>query len=187
MDRQETNPVQALTRAEYYKNWRNERKAKGLCFRCDDPVAKAGNVHCGKCSEKSRPYEIAIRAQRKKEGLCALGCGQVAAEGKVRCDDCVKSASEYQKTEYRKLKHEVVVAYGGECKCCKEQIEMLLTLDHKLNDGSIARRKSNYNALSHYRKVLAAGCPDTYQLLCWNCNYGKFRNGGICPHQTLTT
>jgi hypothetical protein len=187
MDRQKTEPVQKLTRAEYLKGWRAERKSKGLCFRCDDPVTTIGTVHCEKCSTRSKPYEAALRAQRKQDGLCALGCGQVAAEGKVRCDDCTKSHSDYQKNEYRKLKHEIVIAYGEECICCGERIEMLLTLDHKLNDGSLARQKSNYNALTHYREVLAAGCPDTYQLLCWNCNYGKFRNGGVCPHQTLTT
>ena len=25
---------------------------------------------------------------------------------------------------------------------------------------------------------------DRYQLLCSNCNQGKVRNGGVCPHVT---
>ena len=26
--------------------------------------------------------------------------------------------------------------------------------------------------------------PDTIQILCFNCNCGRARNGGICPHET---
>jgi hypothetical protein len=25
--------------------------------------------------------------------------------------------------------------------------------------------------------------PAGFQVLCLNCNHGRFRNGGICPHQ----
>jgi hypothetical protein len=28
------------------------------------------------------------------------------------------------------------------------------------------------------------GFPDGFQTLCFNCNVGKYKNGGVCPHQS---
>ncbi len=25
--------------------------------------------------------------------------------------------------------------------------------------------------------------PEGFQVLCWNCNLGKYYNGGVCPHR----
>jgi hypothetical protein len=27
---------------------------------------------------------------------------------------------------------------------------------------------------------------DTFQVLCFNCNIGRERNGGMCPHKAVT-
>lgn len=42
--------------------------------------------------------------------------------------------------------------------------------------------------LERLAKNLCTGCgkrphPEGFQTLCYNCNIGKHRNGGICPHQ----
>lgn len=31
-------------------------------------------------------------------------------------------------------------------------------------------------------EIIAAGFPAEYQILCFNCNIGRSRNGGRCPH-----
>lgn len=33
-----------------------------------------------------------------------------------------------------------------------------------------------------YRWAILNGFPDELQLLCFNCNCGRQRNGGVCPH-----
>lgn len=75
--------------------------------------------------------------------------------------------------------------YGPCCACCKELNILLLTVDHINNDGNVDRRPngSRYTGRALYRKVINEGFPDKYQILCYNCNMGKFRMGGICPHK----
>lgn len=85
--------------------------------------------------------------------------------------------------QYRKkLRAEMIAAYGDCCKCCGESQSMFLQLDHINNDGAAERRIIKTG--SHlWAKLKKAGWPsDRYQLLCANCNFGKLLNGGICPH-----
>ncbi len=85
--------------------------------------------------------------------------------------------------EYRaKLRAEMILAYGGRCACCGERQPEFLQLDHIHNDG--AEDRKNNPATKLFAKLKRLGWPkDRYQLLCANCNFGKFMNGGICPHQ----
>jgi hypothetical protein len=182
VDRQEIEQIKKLTPKERERKWRDQRKIKGLCARCDK-VSMSGHTVCTDCQTNVNIHMKGIYTNRKQTGRCVQGCGRVAENGLTRCEICNK----IQTDKHRDLRHEVVVAYGGKCVCCSERIEMLLTIDHKLNNGARERRRMSYNAFRFYRKIVREGFPDIYQLLCWNCNYGKFRNGGLCPHQTLTT
>jgi hypothetical protein len=29
------------------------------------------------------------------------------------------------------------------------------------------------------------GYPEGFQVLCMNCNWGRYRNGGVCPHELM--
>lgn len=82
------------------------------------------------------------------------------------------------------LRAELLAAYGGRCACCGEVESIFLDLDHIDNDGASDRKKhSNGQQLMVWLK--ATGWPRYgYQILCCNCNQGKARNGGVCPHQT---
>jgi hypothetical protein len=71
--------------------------------------------------------------------------------------------------------------YGGVCACCGEDERLFLTLDHVNNDGKEHRAK--HPGLPMYLIAKAEGYPDDLQLLCYNCNCGKARNGGVCPHR----
>jgi hypothetical protein len=61
----------------------------------------------------------------------------------------------------------------------------MLTIDHVHNDGHIeragARRSASY---TYYNKIIMAGFPSSYQLLCNSCNLSKHINGGTCEHKT---
>jgi len=174
------------SRSEYHKHWRIERKKKGLCFCCDHPVGVLGRVHCLECAERIKPQEKAAREQRRKEGLCIRGDKRPAIAGTPFCQDCRTKSSEKQKQQYRELRPQVLGGYGGACVCCGERIDAFLTLDHTLNNGAEERKQSNYNLLQLYRRVIAEKFPPEYQLLCWNCNCGRAKNGGICPHKETT-
>ena len=110
-----------------------------------------------------------------------------------RCKECSdKTSSQWQKDRpewkktknrksYRRAKAEVFERYGSACKCCGETEPMFLTIDHVNNDGGGRYRKDRGYAM--YQKIIDEGFPAKYQVLCWNCNTGKQRNGGVCPHK----
>jgi len=87
------------------------------------------------------------------------------------------------KNQQVKLRQQVINGYGGKCFCCGESEALFLDLDHINNDGKLDRDKFN-SYRSFYRWLRTEGFPrDKYQLLCSNCNQGKRRNGGSCPHE----
>jgi hypothetical protein len=92
--------------------------------------------------------------------------------------------NEREKTRYAGLRATVIEAYGSVCACCGEKEPKFLELDHILNDGCHHRKTLGRGARPIYFFLKRNGFPkDAYQLLCANCNQGKVRNGGICPHQ----
>jgi hypothetical protein len=92
----------------------------------------------------------------------------------------------YQRYYASKIKDEVFQAYGNECRCCGENEPVFLTIDHI--DGSGAAHKASGeigpSGSKLYRWLKRRGFPkDNFQLLCLNCNRGKFLNRGRCPHE----
>lgn len=87
-----------------------------------------------------------------------------------------------QQSSYRKLRNALIAAYGGVCKCCGESEVMFLEIDH-INGGGAKHLRSKPPA-TIYREMLENYQPTEYQVLCSNCNRGRQRNGGVCPHQT---
>jgi hypothetical protein len=82
------------------------------------------------------------------------------------------------------FKQRVVAAYGGACTCCGESEITFLTVDHV--NGRLPehrRRTSKMSGWILYKHVEREGYPDTYTILCFNCNSGRAINGGVCPHQ----
>lgn len=97
-------------------------------------------------------------------------------------------AAESEKTKrlYAKWKDEVYAAYGGyRCVCCDEREKLFLSIDHIHNDGNEERRSGKYTATGtgFYQWLRKSGFPPGYQVLCMNCQVGKHKNGGTCPHQ----
>jgi len=82
-----------------------------------------------------------------------------------------------------RLRRKVFAAYGGKCTCCGEPRERFLTLDHTYNDGAEHRRQLNARGYEIYRAAVKENFPGRYTVLCYNCNFGKAFNGGVCPHQ----
>ena len=82
-------------------------------------------------------------------------------------------------------------AYGGyKCACCGEADPEFLTLDHSDGNGGDHRRSrsttgNNWGWGGHHLYLLLKqkGFPPGFQVLCMNCNFGKTRNNGVCPHK----
>ena len=89
--------------------------------------------------------------------------------------------------EYRhKQKAEAYKILGSCCKCCGENTIPFLTIDHVNNDGFKDKQKVRNPTNRAYLEVVKNIFPGKYQLLCWNCNNGKYLNNGICPHKELS-
>ena len=85
----------------------------------------------------------------------------------------------------KRVKKEVIDHYGGKCVCCGETELLFLTIDHINNNGAEQRLKNGLKGGSSdksYRWIIKNDFPDDLQLLCWNCNCGRARNNGVCPH-----
>jgi len=54
------------------------------------------------------------------------------------------------------------------------------------NDGAEYRRNLPYDkyttGVNMARWLKKNNYPDGFQVLCMNCNLGKQRNNGVCPH-----
>jgi len=95
----------------------------------------------------------------------------------------------YRKERWAKLKLIVLTYYGGnppKCACCNESRIEFLTIDHVNNDGKKHRKQiGSPTGGKFYRWLVQHNFPNNplLQVLCFNCNYGKRVNGGICPHE----
>ena len=59
-----------------------------------------------------------------------------------------------------------------------------MSIDHINNDGYKHRELTNIgNGSTTYFWLIKNNFPDDFQILCMNCNHGKSRNNGICPHK----
>lgn len=97
-----------------------------------------------------------------------------------------------ERERYHELKDQVYAAYGGRvCACCGETEPKFLSIDHVNNDGNERRKEHRYGVgkagggMKLYMKIAELGFPPDYQVLCMNCNWGKARNNGVCPHETV--
>ena len=101
-----------------------------------------------------------------------------------------------RKREYNsKIKMRVMRTYSKSnepfCACCGENILQFLSIDHINNDGAKHRKilgngksRGGTSGQKMYEWLIKNNFPSGFQVLCMNCNCGKERNGGVCPHVT---
>jgi hypothetical protein len=132
---------------------------------------------CGKC-EKSKPLSAFARRGRGYQSMCRECFSIYSAENRERL-------AETQRIWYRKIKMQVIEAYGGACACCGESNPAFLCLDHVNNDGA-AWKRADLLSRSLWHWTWKQECPEDIQLLCANCNMAKHFNPGGCPHRPLS-
>jgi hypothetical protein len=98
-----------------------------------------------------------------------------------------KTLLKYQRLQ---LKIQAFEKYGG-CKCscagCEETDPEFLSLDHVNSDGRAHRRevspgRKDWGGHHLFRLLRRQGWSAGFQVMCMNCNFGRHRNNGICPH-----
>ena len=95
-------------------------------------------------------------------------------------------AEKYRKQEQnRRVKTETLSHYGRKCTCCGETEPLFLAIDHIDGVGNKHRRSLGWRRTGHnfYRWLKKEGYPPGFQVLCHNCNWGKYANNGVCPHK----
>jgi hypothetical protein len=148
------------------------------CKECNDTfIARSrGNYYCSRCSDKISVHQRFYRKHKAKMKI----------KTKLWSSKNREKINLYAQIARHKLKKEIFEYYGNKCACCDESTLVFLSLDHKNNDGASHRRRlSGTNAgFSHevYKDVRRQGFPDTYQILCHNCNRAKYILGE-CPHK----
>jgi len=93
---------------------------------------------------------------------------------------------------FERIRRKVFIHYGGnppKCACCGESGLRFLTIDHKNNNGNTERLRifghKHVAGNMFYLWIIKNNFPKDLQVLCFNCNFGKARNKGICPHKDL--
>ena len=145
-----------FNKKEWFKKYRKENKA-----RIDQKLKEWKEKNKEKYGEYQKKFQ-SERYQKNKE--------QFVQE---------------QLTRTAKYRNIVYGAYGNICNCCGETNSMFLTVDHVNNDGSKDKDKNGdrYSGTSLYIRIIKANFPPEFQILCYNCNMGKARNKGVCPHK----
>ena len=153
------------------------------CRRCPRPT-ELGKSHCRTCLDHIAGRMKALADRRAAEGVCVT-CGQVPPEAaNLRCVPC-RDRGRARATRYsRKIRDKAWDHYGGaHCACCGETDHNFLSLDHVNNDGADHRRSLADHSMNFYQWLKLNNYPPGYQVLCMNCNMGRWRNGGTCPHK----
>jgi hypothetical protein len=170
---------------------RKERLDKDLwaCWECEG--RKDACPFCGQLKGKENKRCQACRTIQQREAPKWCACGVLLTDenwGKgaqrkfsYRCKKCVTREVVKRNAE---TKREVFAHYGTGCECCGETDLRLLTLDHINQDGNAHRKTlSRKGGIDFYVWVRANEFPNVLRILCWNCNIGRYHNGGICPHE----
>ena len=154
--------------------------AQGRCLECLKPNYK-GRLHCFECGKRSAGYGRAYRKGLRAAGVCQRCRGEKERKDRQSCNKCLEWRRVYNNRIYAQEKREAYEAYGGYvCNCCGEVEPVFLTIDHMQNNGSYMRR---IHGIRIDRWLKKNNYPEGFQILCWNCNSGRYHNGGICPHQ----
>jgi hypothetical protein len=94
-----------------------------------------------------------------------------------------------QSRRARLKRKRICIEYYGRngCVCCGEKELSFLSLDHIRDNGAQDRRNNSKrvgNGL--YLRLIQENFPSGFQVLCYNCQWGKRIGEGFCLHHPRT-
>lgn len=168
------------------------RKNNGNCPTCGTEIKDTNFVNCESCREFNNSKTKRYIKRNRENNLCVT-CGKSPpVENRKRCQSCSDKRSEwYQGSETQKKdiarrnkrRDQVFNHYGAFCSCCSESEKNFLSIDHIDGNGNEHRKKINKAGSTFFKWLVDNNFPPEFQTLCMNCNFGRYRNGGICPHE----
>lgn len=132
-----------------------------------------------------RQCGLSIPPDMKRSAVyCSTRCRNQAAALRYLDRENHRAEARARNLDYRHAaKQRVIAAYGGRCECCGDTDPRVLTIDHIQGGGRRHRSTVGYG-LRFYQWLETQGFPmGGYRLLCMNCNCGRERNLGVCPHE----
>lgn len=163
------------------------------CRKCGEtkPVDQFAKVYSKKTRGKEYRQHTCIECHREasaaKERRLRATNPERYREANRKHYQANRTAKNAQRRErHYRLRDIVFEGYGGyRCTCCGVTEPTMLTLDHVNNDGAEHRRKEPAARWSKhmYAWLIERGFPSEFQVLCFNCNISKYRNGGVCAHK----
>jgi len=161
-------------------------RARGICPECRVRQLAPERKHCRECIDKATDVVMGKAKRQNAEGLCRR-CNNPKMEGVVHCFDCNQRCRSWNEAYRDRTVAAVLNQYGIACNCCGEDRWPFLCIDHMNNDGSQHRKTMPLHGDIYrwlYMRFNRTGIwPSGFQTLCYNCNSGRYRNGGVCPHQ----
>ena len=149
----------------FKKQWREQMQLKR-----EDPAYRAREQELARARHKNNPSTRRDDSKRYHARMVLKNDPEWRAR---------QSAN--SRASYKRLRQKLFDAYGNKCACCGETERAFFELDHINGGGSKEYREMGEIQL--YRHVMRSGFPPIYRILCANCNRGRQRNGGICPHK----
>jgi hypothetical protein len=151
-----------------------------LCKRCGEPKAitefsfimrgRYRNSYCKKC----------VRSYQRERSKTDIARARSSAKNKRYYAAHKDRIAEQKHAWVEKLWNGLFAIYGQACVCCGDTERAFLTVDH-VNDDGHKDQKSGIRKF--HRWLLKQPKLPEYRILCYNCNSGRYRNGGICPHE----
>ena len=172
-----------MTAADRQKNTRKARTSAGLCISCGEQ-SRPGKTKCVTCKDNDTARRRKSYAGKKARNEC-FACTKQRDGDTIYCIEHRATYNTNAIKYWHQLKTDAYIAYGGMCKCCGEQEPMFLSIDHVDNTGA-THRKIIGKGSQIYKWLRDNNYPTGFQILCMNCNLGKSRNGGVCPHSVHT-
>jgi DNA-binding transcriptional LysR family regulator len=121
-----------------------------------------------------------LAARRRREGQCVYCGNNPPVFGRVGCIECLARLAAKSARRYADARERVFNHYGWVCLCCGETCDLFLTIDHKRGGGQQHRAKVGRDL---YGWLVRNDFPEDFETLCFNCNCGRARNHGVCPHK----
>ena len=124
----------------------------------------------------NKPTQICVVCKRSLPIESFAWANKAYGLRQPRCRECQKTVRDKHR---RKLRQEVLAAYGNCCACCGESEQAFLVVDHINGGGRQHRREIGQDGF--YTWLRKEKYPNGFRLLCENCN-GAIARYGVCPH-----